>query len=366
MKHTSIVLAVLWLSLQGCVENDKSPQQGTITTTETPSAKNNRPSRKLPLPPTELAASLGISAENYPYIDGSTATLPLVQAIYGSMFQWGYHDEEEYVILADGNEILRRVEYPGLPRAASQTAALYEKLITGEVDLILVSDPSDDAKQQAVAAGVALDYIPIGVEALVFITAGTNPAESVTVEQLLNIYTDMTVTNWADLGGKDGPIIALVRNKDSGSHALMANLVLRGKAVHPDIQTRRTANKIGLNLEQIYGVHINDDENNIHTLGYTRFHYFMHGLEENIVDFGNRYRVNIKALAVDGVMPSLETILSRKYTLSVGTFAVIRGDEPADSPARKIVEWLLGDDGQRVVRGSGLGVLRSVAYKPLR
>ena len=61
---------------------------------------------------------------------------------------------------------------------------------------------------------------------------------------------------------------------------------------------------------------------------------------------------------MDGVLPTPETILSKEYPLAMGYYAVIRKDEPADSPARKIVAWLLSDEGQRAVTTAGLGALK--------
>jgi len=360
MKHILAVPAVLLL-LQGCTESGHSPP---VTT--------GRPARAIPLVPTELAESLGITAENYPFIDGSTSTLPLVRGIYASMFRPSGYRDPEYIHLGSlPMENFQDMAYPGMPREASKTVESYEMLIAGEVDLIFVPDPSDDVNQQAADAGVELEYIPIGVEALVFITSVRNSADSVTVEQLADIYSDMSITNWADLGGKDGPIVAYCRNKDSGSHAQMENLVLRGKPVHPDILKKRMHVTMESTLHQIYYQERDADTEGRYSLGYTLFYYLR---RMNDVAFKTdrdradtrpfEERRGIKMLAVDGVVPTEETIASKEYKLSMGYFAVIRKDQPADSPTRKMVEWLISDDGQLVVAGAGLGALRPVTGRP--
>jgi len=61
--------------------------------------------------------------------------------------------------------------------------------------------------------------------------------------------------------------------------------------------------------------------------------------------YGNsRFRL----LSIDGVAPSRATITKGQYTLEDYYYAVIRKDTPADSPARKLIDWLLTDSGQAV------------------
>jgi len=100
-------------------------------------------------------------AKNYPKIDGSTSSLPIVQEIYKAIFK------PETI---DGEEV-----WSGLPMSASKTIESYKLLIDGEVDMIIVSDPSEEVKALAAEKGVELEYTPICLEALVFINSGVRP-----------------------------------------------------------------------------------------------------------------------------------------------------------------------------------------------
>ncbi|MBE6020711.1 MAG: hypothetical protein E7228_03070 [Clostridiales bacterium] len=62
---------------------------------------------------------------------------------------------------------------------------------------------------------------------------------------------------------------------------------------------------------------------------------------------------NVNILAVDGVMPSVETITSMEYPCAFYYNAVIKPDTPADSQARKIIEVLLSDSGQQFIEEAG-------------
>jgi phosphate transport system substrate-binding protein len=65
-----------------------------------------------------------------------------------------------------------------------------------------------------------------------------------------------------------------------------------------------------------------------------------------------------RLLAVNGVLPTKETISSQEYPLTTAYYAVIKSNEPSDSPARKLLNWLLSDEGQSVADKAG--------YVPLR
>ena len=289
----------------------------------------------------EVAEELGISAENYPRIDGSTSTLPLLQGIYRYMF--------------NPNDMY---EFPGIPTEASKTMASYEMLIAGDVDLILVPDPSQDILDKVNQAKIELEYIPIGAEALVFITHKDNPAQNITKEQVVDIYTDMTINNWAQIGGTDGRIVPLCRNADAGSQVQMDNEILEGKPMAPEVEENFMEYDMNGMVQMVedYRYFANDGEKNAYTLGYTMY-YFLNLIESV------QGEVFAKPLVYNGVEPTPETILSKEYPLATNYYAVMRKDTPANHSARIIADWLISYDGQWMVAVSGLGALKPV-YEP--
>jgi len=58
-------------------------------------------------------------------------------------------------------------------------------------------------------------------------------------------------------------------------------------------------------------------------------------------------------IAVDGVQPSDETIADGSYPLLNEYYVVIRADEPADSPARQLRDWLLTAEGKAAMEKAG-------------
>jgi len=53
------------------------------------------------------------------------------------------------------------------------------------------------------------------------------------------------------------------------------------------------------------------------------------------------------------VLPDTQTIKDKTYPLTEDVCAVIRKDEPKDSGVRKMIEWLLSAEGQKVVERGG-------------
>ena len=206
---------------------------------------------------TNEADAIGITAENYPRIDGATSTLPLVQNIYMSMFL--PNDEREWT---------------KLPQQASKTMQAYEMLIAGDVDLILVPDPSQDIEDKVKEAGIELEYIPIGAEALVFITHEDNPVGNITKEQMQEIYSLMTIDNWSQLDGINGRIVPICRNADAGSQAQMENMVMDGKPMALKIEENFMERDMSGMLDMVgeYKFFAYEGEENAYNIGYSMYY----------------------------------------------------------------------------------------------
>jgi phosphate transport system substrate-binding protein len=60
-----------------------------------------------------------------------------------------------------------------------------------------------------------------------------------------------------------------------------------------------------------------------------------------------------RTVAIDGVEPNDDTIASGKYPYTAEVYAAYRGNESTNSPAMKLLGWLVSPEGQAVVRESG-------------
>ena len=71
---------------------------------------------------------------------------------------------------------------------------------THPIDLVLATYPNADERQAAADAGVELVYVPFCYDAFVFMVNAANPVDSLTQQQLKDIYSGK-ITNWAQVGG---------------------------------------------------------------------------------------------------------------------------------------------------------------------
>lgn len=253
--------------------------------------------------------------EDYPIVDGSTATIPLAEA-FEANFKAKKIDEVEI--------------------NHSKTHNAYVKLIDGEVDLILVTEPSEDALELAKENDVELEVIKVVNEAFVFFINSNNSVKDLTLEQIQDIYTG-EITNWKEVGGDDEKIIAYQRPVNSGSQTGMLSLVMKGKKI-ADAPTEN----IAMEMSDIIDV-VSDYENNSGAIGYSYYYY------ANTMYLSDE----IELLAVNGVKPNNDTIKEGKYPIQTAYYIVIRKDEPENSKTRKLVEAMLSTRGQLAAENAG-------------
>lgn len=285
--------------------------------------------RLVPVYPTQAAIDFGFDKE-MPTVDGSTSTYPYTRMVYHALF----HNAERH---------------PQYPAAHSKSYPSYQKLISGENDLLFVAAPPSEAiVAEAKAAGVELELVPIAYDAMVFFTNGENPVEGLTSAQITDIYTKNTVENWNQLGGPDAAFVPYCRNLDSGSQALMERYFLGDGELHPDILAETTSDAMESVITDVFYAGKSDPAT--YALGYSIYYYYMTA----------RWLVlpsedALKLLAIDGVLPSEETIRDGSYPLADYNYVVVRKDASKDSLARQMVDFMLSPAGQRCVSNAGYG-----------
>ena len=260
-----------------------------------------------------------MTLEEYPLMDGSLACIPLM---------------EELVKQVTG---CTQIEAEKSLEDFKNTNPAYIKLMKGEADIILAyeasSETKDMLKELEAAEGNNVELESVGRDALVFITNAGNPVNSLTSEQIHDIYTGK-ITNWKEVGGDDIEIKAFQRRENSGSQTLM-RLLLMGDEEIPEKQMISIAEMEGLlNTVMAY-------DNSANAIGYSVYYYAG-------VMMGND---DLKFLAVDGVAPDNDTIRSGEYKLTNPFYCGI--SSKSSENAVKIRDWLLTEEGQSFVEDCG-------------
>jgi phosphate transport system substrate-binding protein len=95
--------------------------------------------------------------------------------------------------------------------SGSSTGKGFQKLISGECELAMMTRPTTEAENKAASDnGVVLGNKMFGYIALAIITNSRNPVKELTLEQVHSVFTGK-ITNWAALGGPNEAIKVLTR-----------------------------------------------------------------------------------------------------------------------------------------------------------
>ncbi|MGD8305346.1 MAG: substrate-binding domain-containing protein, partial [Ignavibacteria bacterium] len=109
------------------------------------------------------------------------------------------------------------------------TAEGVRALIRGEIEICTASRTlrSQEAKLLAEYYGTLGMAFLVAKDALSIYLNKDNPVKNLSLEQLKNIYECKT-RSWKELGGRDEPIIPVIRNPNSGTHLYFKEHILGG------------------------------------------------------------------------------------------------------------------------------------------
>ena len=312
---TAALAAVLALTLAAC-----GPEPSCTGSAPPPGASSSQaPAVSLPdasLPEVEPAEPFRFTRENLPRLDGSTSTAPLAQAMCA-------------VLLGeDLDQVADLINF-------SRTTQSYRNLMEGSADLLLAAEPAPEVLTELEDGG-RWKLSPFAMDALVFVVNKNNPVESLTIDQVQQIYTGQ-ITNWSEVGGEDLEIVPFQRNAEAGSQTMFEKLVMAGlPLMDPPISW--TADSMSGLLEAVRSY-----DNSPSAIGYTVYYY------ANDMEMAK----GLKVLAIDGVEPSADAIRAGEYPFLNPYFVAIREDAEADSPTRILYDWVLGPDGQKLAELEG-------------
>jgi len=283
-----------------------TPVDQTISQSQEESTQTSK------IDPVELLAAMTL--ENFPRIDGSTATIPLAIGLMTEITGCSESDVEERTVF-------------------SMTDPSYHQLAQGNADLLLVYAPAQITRNE-LDIDNKMEMFEIGLDALVFFVNADNPVDSLTSDQIRGIYSG-EITNWNEVGGNDVEIVPFQRPELSGSQTLMNELMMKDTIKIPPTQENISESM----ADSIRDVAAFDAQAS--AIGYSVYYYAK-----------NMYaNPDLKFIAVDGVLPSNESINSGDYGYTNPFYCVLPLDPTAE--AKVIFEYLLSEDGQRLLESCG-------------
>lgn len=247
--------------------------------------------------------------EDLPVLDGAAALYPVFSGIVNSVYPEDSVHFENGGFTADS-----ALHY-------TNTRGAYKAVVDGDADIVFCAGPSDEQLAYAAEKGVELEMTEIGREAFVFFVNSENPVESLTAEQVRNIFSG-EITNWSEVGGENLPVDAVSRNKGSGSQSTMDKFMAGCEQKH--------------SMWGAFG----------RSIAYS-FRYYVENMTADS---------KVKMLALNGAYPDREHIADGSYPLVSSFYAVYRKDNENQNVSR-LVEWILSDEGQQLVEKAGYTAL---------
>ena len=164
----------------------------------------------------------------------------------------------------------------------------------------------------------------IARDGIAIIVHPENPINELSLVQLKDIYTGK-ISKWKDVGGKSQAIVVISRDVASGTFEVFKKLVLKGGKTGEDALMLASNNAVATTVAQAPGA-----------IGYVGLGYISPA---------------VKALKIEGGLPSLEAVTDGEYKLARPLFVYTNGKPKG--LAREFIDFILSPQGQRIVKKLG-------------
>ena len=173
-----------------------------------------------------------------------------------------------------------------------------------------------------------MEQFIVALDGIAVVVHPDNPVDNLTKEQILAIFQGK-INNWKEVGGKDAPIVVISREEGSGTRGAFEEI------------TKLEVEKDGLKLSTLSRKAIITDGN-----GSVKQNV---ALKKNGIGYISVGSVDdlVKTVAVDGVMPTEETIKDKLYLISRPFILITKGKPSPEAQA--FIDFILSDAGQRIV-----------------
>lgn len=201
------------------------------------------------------------------------------------------------------------------------TSGGIKAVLAGQAQIARVARPPRDKEQKE-----QLRYEAFAYSAVAFATsAGVEGVSGLTFRQILGIYGG-TVTNWKEVGGRDGTIYVMNREEGDSSRTVLEDAIPGFKELTP-VGERVYTTPDAVKTLRTYP----------NTIGY--------------VPLASLRGSGLAPLVVNGVAPQEETVRDGRYPLVVPLGFVWR--EELRGALREFLLFVKSKDGQKLLRANG-------------
>ena len=210
-------------------------------------------------------------------------------------------------------------------------------LISGTAD---IAQCSRDITEHEMELAMQRNIHPIAThpatDGIAVVVSPKNPVARLTMDQLAGIFSGR-ITNWKELGGPDRRIVALSRDRNSGTHLFfLEHVVKKGKK-----KSKVEFAKNVLMMPSTQAI-VEEISANPEAIGYIGLGYA-------------NERTRLVAVAKDSssayIVPTISTASSGIYPISRALLFYTNGEPKGD--VKEFIDFVLGKKGQEIVVGSG-------------
>jgi len=223
-------------------------------------------------------------------------------------------------------------ERPGVSITVKQTGSGdgAAALVDGRCDIATMSRFMKEKEFKAAVARTPMAVLPVAhvvaMDGVCIIVHASNPVAALTTEQIRKVYKG-EVTNWNQLGGVDAPVVAITRDTSSGTFETFHKLVMNKEKMIDKVET------VGSNPQAYQRV-----KSTPGAMAYVGLGFVKEG---------------VKAVKVDGVLPTARAIASGTYPVARPLFMVTNGYPKLGSLAHAFVTFHLSEKGHDIVDEKG-------------
>ena len=198
-------------------------------------------------------------------------------------------------------------------------------LIDGTCDIADSSRPIKDVEiEKAAANGRDVVAHIVALDGIAVVVNQSNPIAKLSRKQVKDIFTGKT-SDWAQLGGNPGKIVVVSRDTSSGTFEAFGELVMKGEKVMPSALMQASNQAVAQIIAQTP-----------QAIGYVGLGFMSQEL---------------KAMEIEGIMPSKETVLSGKYPVTRPLFMYSNGKP--QGMIKTYLDFVKSQEGQKLVESQG-------------
>jgi phosphate transport system substrate-binding protein len=254
-----------------------------------------------------MLAAAGLARAETLQIEGSTTVGPIADAF-----------AEYFMRTNPGLEITVKKTGSGDGAAA---------LIDSRCDIATMSRFMKDKEfASAVEKGVFPVAHAIAMDGVCIVVHPSNPVTALTTEQAREIYKGK-ITNWKELGGPDTAIVVISRDTSSGTYETFHEKIMNKEEMAGSVEYVNSNPQAHARVKTTAGA-----------IGYVGIGFL---------------DADVKALKIDGVMPTRQTITSGSYPVARPLFLFTNGYPKLGSMVNKFCTFYLSEKGQEIIEAKG-------------